>query len=174
MKAIRLMDSALEKFSIFLLVISVLAMLFFSSGSIVLRWFHINLPWIDPFIRHLVFFSAFLGGVVATGRGTHIGIDLVGKIIESKGWHLVANIVKRLIMISSFLVLIWLIKAGIDFTKVEMEFAKIEFWGISSGYLVMMIPIGLGLIALRFLFIFLLSFGENPHSVVSGVPGEIK
>lgn len=173
MKAIRLMDSALEKFSIVLLVISVLAMLFFSSGSIALRWFHINLSWIDPFIRHLVFFSAFLGGVVATGRGTHIGIDLVGKIMESKGWHLLADIVKRLIMVSSFFVLLWLIKAGIDFTKVELEFAKIEFWGISSGYLVMMIPVGLSLIALRFLFVFLLSFDEKPHPVVTNIPGDI-
>lgn len=168
MKTVKLLDTALEKFSIFLLVVSVLAMLFFSSGSIVLRWFHINLPWIDPFIRHLVFFSAFLGGVVATGRGTHIGIDLVGKIIESKGWHGVASFIKRFIMVASFAVLLWLIQAGIDFTKVEMEFAKIEFWGISSGYLVMMIPIGLSLIALRFLFVFLLSFGEQPSAVVQG------
>lgn len=168
MKVVRLLDTALEKFSIFLLVMSVLAMLFFSSGSIVLRWFHINLPWIDPFIRHLVFFSAFLGGVVATGRGTHIGIDLVGKIIENKGWDKLADFIKRLIMISSFLVLLWLIKAGIDFTKVEMEYAKEEFWGISSGYLVMMIPVGLALIALRFLFVFWLSYDEKPHAVVSG------
>lgn len=168
MKVVKTLDTALEKFSIFLLVVSVLAMLFFSSGSIFLRWFHINLPWIDPFIRHLVFFSAFLGGVVATGRGTHIGIDLVGKIIESKGWHGVAVFIKRFIMVSSFFVLLWLIQAGWEFTKVEMEFAKIEFWGISSGYLVMMIPVGLSLIALRFFFVFLLSFSKDPHALVQG------
>ncbi len=161
MKVIRNIDSWLENVAIFLLVISVLAMLFFSSGSIVLRWFHYNLSWIDPFIRHLVFFSAFLGGVVATGRGTHIGIDLIGKFIESKGWDVLRDFIRRLIMMASFFVLLWLIKAGIDFTRVEMEFSKKEFWGIDSHFLVMLIPIGLSMIALRFLLIFILSFDKG-------------
>ena len=51
-----------------------------------------------------------------------------------------------------------MIKAGIDFTIVEMEFSKVEFWGIGSGYLVAMIPLGLSLIAIRFFTLFLLSF----------------
>jgi TRAP-type C4-dicarboxylate transport system permease small subunit len=151
-------DGALEKVTSWLLVISVLSLLFFSSLSIVVRWFHHNITWIDPFTRHLVFFSAFLGGVIATGRGTHIAIDVIGRFIESKGWHRVKEAISKLVLVVSLAVLIWLIKAGIDFTKVEMEFSKEEFWGISSGYLVMLIPIGLSLIALRFLFVFLLSF----------------
>lgn len=161
MKLVRFLDTILEKGATFLLVISVLAMLFFSSGSIVLRWFQYNLTWIDPFIRHLVFFSAFLGGIIATGKGTHIGIDLVGKFIESRGWHNLRNFVSRFVMITSFLVLLWMIKAGVDFTKVEMEFSKKEFWGIDSGYLVMLIPIGLTLLAVRFIFVFWLSFDEK-------------
>ena len=52
-------------------------------------------------------------------------------------------------------------KSGIDFTKVEMEFSKIEFWGIQSGYLVAMIPAGLGLIAIRFFTLFILSFDKD-------------
>jgi TRAP-type C4-dicarboxylate transport system permease small subunit len=151
-------DSAIEKFSSWLLVISILSLLFFSSLSIIIRWFHHNITWIDPFSRHLVFFSAFLGGVIATGRGTHIAIDVVGRLIESRGWHKLKDFISKFVLLVSLAVLMWMIKSGIDFTKVEMEFSKEEFWGIQSGYLVMLIPIGLVFIALRFLFVFLLSF----------------
>lgn len=155
---VRKCDWFLEKLATYLLVISVMAMLSFSSLSIVVRWFQHNITWIDPFVRHLVFFSAFLGGIIATGQGTHIGIDIIGKFVESKGWHSARNAINKLIMIASMAVLVWMIKSGIDFTRVEMEFSKEEFWGIQSGYLVMIIPVGLALLTLRFFFVFLLSF----------------
>jgi len=160
MKIIKQFDSLLEKTATYLLVFSVLTMLSISSLSIVVRWFQYNITWIDPFVRHLVFFCTFLGGVVATGQGTHIGIDILGKFVESKGMHNLKNIISKVVMIASMAVLVWLIKSGIDFTKVEMEFSKKEFWGIDSGYLVMLIPIGMTFLLLRFLTIFLLSF-EN-------------
>lgn len=159
--AVKKCDWALEKLTTYLLVFCVMSMLLFSSLSIVARWFQHNITWIDPFVRHLVFLSAFLGGIIATGQGTHIGIDIIGKFVESKGWHSVKALISRVIMIASILVLAWLIKSGIDFTAVEMEFSKEEFWGIQSGYLVMIIPVGLVLLALRFIFVFLLSFDSK-------------
>jgi TRAP-type C4-dicarboxylate transport system permease small subunit len=161
MGIVKKLDLFVEKFSSILLVVCILSILFCSSGTIVLRWFHINLSWIDPFVRHLVLLSTFLGGVVATGRGNHIGIDLISKFLEIKGHDYTKIIVNRIILLTSALVLVWMIKAGIDFTKVEMEFSKVEFWGISSGYLVAMIPAGLGLIAVRFFTLFILSFDKN-------------
>jgi TRAP-type C4-dicarboxylate transport system permease small subunit len=161
MGAVEKIDGAIEKGSSIILVASILTILFCSSGTIVLRWFHINLSWIDPFVRHLVLLSTFLGGVVATGRGNHIGIDLISKFLEIKGYDYAKIIVNRIILFSSGVILVWLIKSGIDFTKVEMEFSKIEFWGIGSGYLVSMIPIGLGLIATRFFTLFVLSFKKG-------------
>lgn len=155
---IKKLDYGLEKTVTYLLVFSVLAMLSLSSLSIVVRWFQHNITWIDPFVRHLVFFSAFLGGIIATGQGTHIGIDILGKFVESKGWHGLRSAISKFIMITSMAVLVWLIKSGIDFTRVEMEFSKEEFWGIQSGYLVMLIPVGLSLLLVRFFFVFLLSF----------------
>lgn len=164
MKAIKLIDTALEKFTTYLLVASVLLMLSLSSFSIVARWFQSNIAWIDPFVRHLVFLSAFLGGIIATGQGTHIGIDVIGKFVESKGWHSLRSMISKIIMFSSMAVLVWLIKSGIDFTKVELAFGKIEFFGIHSGFLVMIIPIGMGMLLLRFLTVFLLSFSETTHT----------
>ena len=158
MVIVKKIDWFIEKLCSWLLVLSILSILTCSSMSIILRWFHINLTWIDPFVRHLVLLGTFLGGVVATGRGNHIGIDLISKFLEVKGYNHLKIIVNRIIFLVSGLVLIWMIKAGIDFTRVEMEFSKIEFWGIGSGALVSMIPIGLGLIALRFFTLFILSF----------------
>lgn len=158
---IRKCDGFIEKLATWLLVICVMSMLLFSSLSIVVRWFQHNITWIDPFVRHLVFLGTFLGGVIATGKGTHIGIDIVGKFVESRGWHSAKDLIQKIIMISSLLVLVWLIKSGIDFTKVEMEFSKEEFWGIGSGYLVMIIPAGLALLAIRFFLVFLLSFDSK-------------
>ena len=163
---IKKLDTGLERLVTYLLVFSVLAMLSLSSFSIVIRWFQHNITWIDPFVRHLVFFSAFLGGIIATGQGTHIGIDILGKFVESKGWHGLRVVITKIVYIASMVVLVWLIKSGIDFTRVEMEFSKEEFWGIQSGYLVMLIPIGLGLLLLRFFFVFLLSFKEKEGAKV--------
>jgi TRAP-type C4-dicarboxylate transport system permease small subunit len=102
MKFIKSIDLVVEKLSSYLLVASILSILFFSSLSIILRWFHLNLSWIDPFIRHLVFLGTFLGGVIATGKGNHIGIDLISKFFELKGHHKLQNLVERIINLFSF------------------------------------------------------------------------
>ena len=161
MNAVKKLDWIVEKMSSYVLIASILAILFCSSLSIILRWFHINLTWIDPFVRHLVLLGTFLGGVVATGRGNHIGIDLISKFLEIKGHHRAQHQIGRVINIFSFCVLVWLIKAGVEFTKVEMEFSRREFWGIQSGFLVAIIPVGVGLIAIRYLALFILSFQKN-------------
>lgn len=154
-------DWFIEKMTTYLLVFSILAMLSLSSMSIVLRWFQYNITWIDPFVRHLVFFSAFLGGIMATGQGTHIGIDIIGRFVESKGWHKLRGFINKIVMLATIVIIFWLIKSGIDFTRVEMEFSKEEFWGLQSGYLVMLIPIGLVLLNLRFILVFFLSFDKK-------------
>ena len=170
MTLVKKLDWAIDKLCSYGLVFGILSILFCSSLSIILRWFHINLSWIDPFVRHLVLLSTFLGGVVATGRGNHIGIDLISKFLEVKGFDHARKLVNRLINLTSALVLHWLVKSGIDFTKVEMEFGKIEFWGIKSGFLVAMIPVGLLLIAARFSTLFILSFDKDfkdEHKITS-------
>lgn len=165
MTILKKIDTLVDKFASFLLVISILTLLFFSSLSIILRWFHVNLYWIDPFVRHMVFLGTFLGGVVATGRGSHIGIDLISKFLEFKKMDYARIIIQRIILLSSGIVLVWLFKASIDFTRVEMEFSKEEFWGIGSGYLVGIIPFGVVLMLIRFFLLFILSFDKNQREL---------
>ncbi|MBC7539700.1 MAG: TRAP transporter small permease subunit [Bacteriovorax sp.] len=165
-------DYGIDRFASIFLVICVLAVLFLSSGAIMLRWFHINLYWIDPFVRHTVFLSAFLGGVVATGRSNHIAIDLISKLLELRQKEQARIIIHRIVLLASSLILLWLFKASLDFMIIEMEFSKIEFWGIGSGYLVGIIPFGVALIGIRFFVLFLLSFDKDAPAL-HGV-GEIK
>lgn len=158
MKALRSMDHFLDKFARYGLVFSVLTMLSLSVLSIALRWFNTSIHWVEPFVRHLVFLSTFLGGVLATGRGEHIGIDIIGKWFESKDNKKALLWIRRIISLASCLTLVWMIKASYGFFLVELKYGKPVFWGIESGFLVAIIPFGFSLIAYRFFFSFVNSF----------------
>lgn len=160
---IKRLDSALDKISFYAIVISVALMLSLTVLSILLRWFNMSLLWIDPLVRHLVFLSAFLGGVLATGKDNHIRIDLISKVLENyKKENLVLWINRfnyTIAMVATYL----LAKAGIDFAKVELEFGKEAFLGLHSGILTSIIPVGMGLIFLRFLLRLLLTFTKESN-----------
>lgn len=166
MTLIKKLDEILEQFSYRTLVLALILMLGLSLVNITFRWFNITFLWIDPVVRHLVFFSAFLGGSLATGSSKHIGIDLITKFLDKpqftiyKKWHL------RLVSLAATVVLIWLTVTSIDFAQVEFQYGRAHFLNIHSGYLVSIIPFGFCLISLRFFFRFVLSFSldENSHA----------
>lgn len=156
-------DLILDKTSKFLLVLCMALMLSLAVGTIVLRWFNLSYPWLDPSVRHLVFISTFLGGIVATGRGTHIGIDILSKFFENQRKWKWLSLMKKLVSLISFVTLLWMVKASRDFALIEFEYGKEAFLGIHSGFLVSIIPVGFALIAFRFLAIFIESFTYNPN-----------
>jgi len=145
-------DTFIDKFARHGLVVCVFGMLFFSLLNIVLRWFGSNFLWVDPLVRHLVFLSAFLGGVMATGANKHIGIDILGKYFETKNLGNAQKRTNQFIYLVSFLTLCWLIKASIQFTNLELQYGKPTFWGIHSGFLTGIIPFGFGIMAFRSLY----------------------
>ena len=158
---IKKIDSILDKVSFYGIVIAVLLMLTFTILNIVLRWFNTSILWIDPLVRHLVFLSAFLGGSLATGKDNHIRIDLASKALESIDKPRIKIWVERFIYIVTIIALVLLTKAGIDFTKMELEFGKDVFLGLHSGVLVAIIPFGMGLIGMRYLLRLLLTFTKE-------------
>lgn len=147
--SIRILDVILEKFCSWGLIISIVGMLLFSIMTIVMRWFGVTFLWIDPLVRHLVFFSAFLGGAMASSRGSHIKIDLIAKLIESKNNEFLLKLQTTIISIIVLIALVWLAISSYEFGLVEMQFGREAFLGIHSGTLVMLIPWGFALIALR-------------------------
>lgn len=157
---IKKLDNLLEKFSFYSIIICVAGMLLLTVLNIFLRWFNTSILWIDPLVRHLLFLSAFLGGVLATGQDKHIRIDLIGKILEKYAKGNLSLWIDRLIYIIAMIATFLLAKAGLDFTKIELKFGKMAFLGIHSGVLTAIIPFGMGLIFLRYLFRFLLTFNK--------------
>lgn len=131
-------------------------------SNIVLRWFDAHILWFEPGVRYLVFMSAFLGGTIATGKRSHIGIDLIGKYFETKKMGKAHRWVGRIIDVISFVVLIYLTKACVDFVGEEAKYGRPDvFLGIHAKYLAAIIPFGFSLICYRFLNNFILSFSEK-------------
>ena len=153
----------------FLLVSCTLLVLFLSVLVIILRWFETTLVWYDPFVRHLVFILAFLGGVKATRMGSHISIDLLGRSLKNSKHRLVALSHYVFISAASLAILSWLINAGYRFYEVEVAYGRPGFFNLHSSYLVAIIPVGFTLIALQFLFDILLAMlGRKDISSTGG------
>lgn len=150
---IQKVDIFLHRFTEKTVVTIIFVIVILGLINIVLRWFNQSLSWIDPLIRHLVFLSAFLGGALATGKGTHISIDLLSKYLEKKFKNSLKYSILFLNACISFSTLVWMIYASIVFCQMEWKYGKISFLGIHSGLLVGIIPIGLCVIAFRFLAI---------------------
>jgi len=158
---IKKIDQTIDKISFYMIIIAVFAMLIFSIINIVSRWFNHSFLWIDPLVRHLVFLSAFLGGVLATGQDKHIRIDLAGKMLEKLNNPFLILLINRSLYLIAILATSLMAKAGYDFTKMEFEFGKEAFWGLHSGVMAAIIPFGMGLISLRFFMRFLLTFTQD-------------
>ncbi|MGE3611621.1 MAG: TRAP transporter small permease [Bacteriovoracaceae bacterium] len=162
MKLIRAFDSILEDISRLGLVFCLFVILGFAVLSIILRWFGHSVMWIEPMIRHLVFLSAFLGGSLATSKDVHIRIDLLTKLVEKSHSKMLHLLHRNLVSLFSFVVCVILSKTSWDFFLVEKEFGAPSFLNIHSSYLVAIIPVGMGLISLRFFNRLIIGFsGEN-------------
>ncbi|MDC0255659.1 TRAP transporter small permease subunit [Bacteriovoracales bacterium] len=152
-KALKGVDTFMEKVSLYALIVSVFGMLLLTLLTIVLRWFSLTYLWMDPLIRHLVFLSTFLGGVVATGSKQHIAIDIFYRMAEQNGKERLTLFFQFLTALVSCITLIWLITGAIQFVNDAFKYEKVVFLGIHRGFLVSIIPFGMGLIAYRFLIL---------------------
>ena len=145
-------DDALDGFCHIALTLFVAAMLLLTLMNIVLRWTGNSYLWVEPLVRQLVFACAFLGGAVATGRSSHIGIDVLSKVMEARSFHLGLRWQKAVVSAASFVVVVMLAVASYDFMKQEFEYGRAEFLGIHSGVFVAVMPLGFALIGFRFLY----------------------
>ncbi len=150
MKLIQAFDDVLERISRWGLVGSLFVILGIAVTSIILRWLGESNMWMEPLIRHIVFLSAFLGGSLATSKNVHIKVDLLTKLVEMSSSKVLHWVHRNLVTLFCFLTCLALAKAGWDLYLVEKEFGAPGFLDIHSAYLVAIIPVGMGLITLRF------------------------
>lgn len=168
-KLILIFDDVLEKISRWGIVLSLFAILGLAVLAIVLRWMGSSVMWIDPLTRHMVFLSAFLGGSLATSKNVHIRVDLLTKLVEMSNSKVLKWVHHNIVALFCFVTCLFLMKSGYEFYLVEKEFGAPAFLDIHSGFLVGIIPFGMGLIALRFLnqlLLGILNGGQNEHNRV--------
>lgn len=151
------LDRLIERLSAGGLVVTVGALLLFSVSGIVMRWLNHPLVWIEPLVRHLVFLTAFLGGVIATGRKSHIAIDILSRYLQAFDNHKIQLRFNRFIFAISTLVSAWLAQTSYHFFLVELQYGKPVLFGLTSGHLVFIIPCGFVLMSYRFFMLFLSS-----------------
>jgi TRAP-type C4-dicarboxylate transport system permease small subunit len=68
-----------ETHFLFALLISLTGLSFM---QVVLRLSHGGLPWVDVVNRHLVLWIGMVGAALATSRGRHIRIDVLGRLLK--------------------------------------------------------------------------------------------
>ncbi len=132
-----------------LLVVMLSAMILLASWQILTRnLFDSGLFWADPALRMMVLWLALLGAIAATRDGRHIRIDLVSRYLSPRGKAWVDAVNNGFSGLVCGLIA-W--HAG-RLVYFEWQDGTQLFGGLPAWAGESIIPIGFGLMALRFLF----------------------
>ncbi len=151
MNFIQTFDDILEKVSRWGLISCLFTILGLSVMAIFFRWSGMSFMWLEPLVRHLVFFSAFLGGSLATSKDVHIKIDILTKLLEKLNSTFIHWLHQNLVSLFCVLTTLALLKSSWDLYLSEKEYGAPALLGLHSSVLVAIIPLGIGLIFVRFL-----------------------
>lgn len=158
-----------------LLVVSLLVMVAMTFTQVVLRnLLDQGVLWFDPVVRHLVVWIGFLGAAVATREKKHVNVDALSRYIKGAARHGVNIVVSGFATAVTF----FLFLASIQFIKNTMALGERIHQFFPSWIAQMVFPYAFGIMALRFLYDFLLSItlaakGKAPlHIVDSNLPAE--
>lgn len=131
-----------------LLVVLLLSMILLAFGQIILRNFlDTGYIWIDPLLRVMVLWIGMIGALVATRENKQISIDVLTRVLPPPLRH-ISRIITRLFAATVAGIIAWhSILFILDEWSIGNEaFAHIPAWSLES-----IIPIGFGIIALRYL-----------------------
>jgi C4-dicarboxylate transporter DctQ subunit len=159
MKTLRWIDKALARFEGWLIITMLWLMVTLTFVQVCLRglYTHIHLQWAnslmgsldwsEPFVRLLVLWLTFLGASLITGENKHIKIDLFSTFLSptlERTRELLLSVV--CVLISAIMV-----KACINYIKIEMDFGGSMFLNLPNWVGQMILPAGFALILFRFL-----------------------
>lgn len=148
MRTIQKLNSFVAQLESWIMVFIVLVMVVLSFAQVVLRnVFDHGILWGDIFLRHLVLWVGFIGASLATRDEKHINIDVFSRLMKGKSKYFSQFAINVFAAFVSYL----LMKAGWAFVMEEREFETILFNNIPSWYFQIIIPIGFGLMTLRFI-----------------------
>ena len=147
MRFIQKVNEIVAQFETYILVLVVLTMVVFSFAQVVLRnAFDLGILWGDIFLRHLVLWVGFIGASIASREEKHINIDVFSRLMKGRYKPLSQGAVYAFATFVSYL----LMRAAWGFVMDEREYETILFGDIASWYFQIIIPIGFGLMAIRF------------------------
>ncbi len=124
------------------------AMIIIATAQIVMRniW-GTGIDWSDPLLRVMVLWIGLLGAIAATRDGNHIKIDLLSKLLPATARQFLVPLTN---LISAIICAIICYHAA-RFVIMEYHDGTIAFATVPAWICEIIIPIGFGLMALRFL-----------------------
>ena len=158
MKLLRYIDRGLARAEGWLIVIFLSAMVGFTFFHVILRALYTHahiqsandilgyVDWTEPFVRLLVLWITFLGASLITGENKLIKIDLMCALFPSH-WLPFRELVLSIVCV---LVSAIMLKASIDYIRIEMEFGGQLFLNVPSWIGELILPVGFSMILFRF------------------------
>ena len=129
------------------LVVALLTMLAVALMQIVLReFFSTGIAWADPFVRVLILWVTMLGAMAATRQQSHITIDAVARYLGPLPQRIVHTLCGALAAVVCG-VAAWY---PWEFLQFEREAGAIAFGIVPVWVCQLILPIGFGVMALRF------------------------
>ena len=151
-RALRLVEDAI-------LVSLLTAMIGLSATQILLRnLFETGLPWADPLLRLLVLWLALAGALAATRENRHIRIDLLSHFLSGA----MNRAADRLASVFTACICALLAWHGGRLVWFEYQDGTTVGAGIPAWVAQIVIPLGFGLMALRFALLALTPAGPRP------------
>ena len=147
MKWVRSFSDIVCRLENILLVVFVLFMIGLSFTQVILRnFFSSGFNWADMCLRNIVLWVGFIGASLATRDNRHITIDAVTNFLSPR-FKLWAEILTRIVSVGIGCIFVW---ASIHFVRLEYEAESLAFLEIPFWIIELIIPVGFGLITLRF------------------------
>ncbi len=132
-----------------LLVILLSATILLAASQIAMRnLFDSGLIWADPTLRIMVLWLALLGAIAATREGRHIRIDLFSHKLPKPARSLLL-VVNNLFSAFICALLTW---HAVRFVHAEWQDGAMLFASLPAWLGEIIIPMGFGIMTLRFLF----------------------
>ena len=133
-----------------ILVSLLILMIGMAAGQVVLRnFFDSGLYWSDSLVRVAVLWVALVGAMVASRDDSHIRIDLVSRLVSPAYKHWV----ERLTRLFTFIVLCLFTWGSGNFVYYEYVDEAIAFGDVPAWMLEVIMPVGGGVMAVRYLLL---------------------
>jgi TRAP-type C4-dicarboxylate transport system permease small subunit len=148
MKYLRRLDHVIATAETILLVALLGTMILLDFVQVILRnFFSSGILWADTFLRQMVLWVAFLGASLAVQERKHINIDVLTRFMPDHGKriaHIATDLFAALVCFAFF-------KASLAFISSEIANSTILLLNIPTWYFELIIPVGYGMLAFRFL-----------------------